>query len=190
MAVILTIYGWVGAGASPILVLLYKQSGFSEWQVGILKAIMTAGTIFATTVITPKLPFSGGISNYRLCFIGTLAAFSLYLVVGFMDFQTFSFVLLVAANLIFGIAGAGFIIATQTTALNLASPEQVTIYVNGLMVVQGVRGMIAPVAVAGVLQGFGIKATLIITTAVALFCALIVCIPGIDGKRSTPPEYR
>ena len=183
LAVILTIYGWVGAGVSPILVLLYKQSGFAEWQVGILKATMTAGTIFATMVITPKIPFSGGITNYRLCFIGSLAAISLYLIVGLLDFQALFFILLLTANLIFGIAGAGFIIATQTTAINLAPPQRVTIYVNGLMVIQGVRGMLAPLAVAWVLDVWGIVTSLIITTVIALFCVLIVYIPNIDGRQ-------
>ena len=182
VAVILTVYGWVGAGSSTLFVMLYKQFGFDEWQVGILRAMMTAGTIAATLLITPRIKFQGGISNFRLCFGGTLGAILVFVLIGMVNLGDMTFSACVVANLVFGIANAGFMLAMQTTAINLAPSDKVTVYVNGLMVVQGARGMLAPLLVAAVLDAWGMAVSLLISGIVALFCGVVVWIPGIDGR--------
>lgn len=182
VAVLLTIYGWVGAGAGTLLTILYSHQGFDEWQVGILKAITTLGTIFASIIITPRIKFQGGITNFRLCFSGTFGAMLIYLWVGLFNLGSLSFWFLALANFVFGISGAGFALAMQTTAISLAPPHQVTLYVNGLMVIQGLRGMLAPFLVAAVLNSYGMQAGLLISTAISFFCGVAVWVPGIDGN--------
>ena len=186
VAGILTLYGWVGAGVGTLLVVLYKQAGFDEWQVGVLKATMTAGTILATLTITPMLNFRGGISNFRLCFSATCATIIIFLAISVARIGGQAFWAYALANLVFGVANAGFTLATQTTAINLAPEGQVTIYVNGLMIVQGARGILAPVLVAAVLEALGMRVSLCIAAAVSLVCVLIVWLPGIDGELRKP----
>lgn len=186
VAVILTVYGWVGAGANILLIFLYKQSGFDETLVGILRAVTTAGMIFATLVITPRLRFRGGITNFRLCYSGSALAMVIYGLVAFGLVENLSFWVMALGNFIFGIAGAGFQLAIQTTALNLSPSDKTTLYVNAIMIIQGSRGMLAPILVAAVFSSVGMEISFVIMLCVSFFCAAVVFVPGIDGKARLP----
>ena len=182
LAVILSIYGWVGAGIGTLLTLLYSAVGFQEGQVGVLSAVRIGGMLVGLLAITPRLRFAGGITNFRLCFAGSAAATTLFLIAGVIDAGPSTvFALLACGELSFGISAAGFVLAVQTTGHSLAGPGQSTLYVNALMVVQGVRGMIAPILVATALRYAGMLATLIVSVGVAVVCTTMVMLPGIDG---------
>ena len=165
-----------------MLIFLYKQSGFDETLVGILRAMTTAGMIFATLVITPRLRFRGGITNFRLCYSGSALAMVIYGLVSFGFVKELSFWVMALGNFIFGIAGAGFQLAIQTTALNLSPPDKTTLYVNAIMIIQGFRGMLAPLLVAAVFSARGMAISFVVMLCVSLLCATVVFIPGIDGK--------
>ncbi|MBT3275694.1 MAG: hypothetical protein HN368_21245 [Spirochaetales bacterium] len=181
-AVILTLYGWIGAGITTILIVLYTQSNLVETQVGIIGATSTIGTLVAASIITPRMRFRGGITNFRLCFAGSGAAVLIYLVIGLSGPDSSSFIPLIIASFLFGISNGGFVIATQTVGINLAPEGKTTLYVNALMIVQGVRGILFPLITAAALAAFGIKGALVITAAIAIFCASVVWIPGIDRR--------
>lgn len=181
-AIILTIYGWVGAGMRPILTVLYAQLGFREAQVGQLAAIGTVGMLLGLLWITPRLRFSGGISNYRLGFGAAFVTMLLFGFVAFDDPGPWSFMLTAAGEFVFGISVAGFMLATQTTGINLAPPGRTTLYVNALMVVIGVRGMVMPLFSAKVMDLWGLRTAIAASVVIACGCALVVFVPGIDGK--------
>jgi len=182
LAAILTLYGWVGAGVGTLLVLLYKAVGFQESHVGWLTAVRIVGTMVGLTAVTPRLRFAGGISNFRLCFTSSAAAMIIFLIAGLTDLGRWTFALLACGEFAFGISAAGFHLAMQTTGLSLAGPDQITLYVNAIMVVQGLRGLVAPILVAVVLRYAGLQPTLIASVAVALLCAALVMLPKIDGE--------
>ena len=184
LAAILTAYGWVGAGTGTLLVLLYKAVGYQESQVGLLAAVRIVGTLVGLAGITPRLRFAGGVTNFRLCFASAAAAMTLFLIAGFSDVGGWTFALLACGELTFGVSAAGFVLAMQTTGLSLAGPGESTLYVNALMIVQGLRGMIAPILVATVLRYAGLGPTLVASVVVALVCAGLVMLPGIDGRGS------
>jgi len=182
LAVILSVYGWVGAGIGTLLALLYSAVGFQEGQVGVLSAVRIGGMLVGLLAITPRLRFAGGITNFRLCFAGSAVATTLFLIAGVIEAGPSAlFALLACGELAFGISAAGFIIAVQTTGHSLAGPGQSTLYVNALMIVQGVRGMIAPLLVATALRFAGLAATLMASVGVAVVCTTMVMLPGIDG---------
>lgn len=181
LAIILTVYGWVGAGSGTLLVLLYKAIGFREHQVGQLAAIGIGGTLLGLTAITPRLRFAGGVSNFRLCFASSSVAMIVFLVAGLAGPGPWTFALLACGEFAFGISAAGFQLAVQTTGLSLAGPGQTTLYVNALMIVQGLRGLVAPILVATTLRYAGLHPTLIASVIVALLCAALVMLRGIDG---------
>lgn len=182
VALVLIVYGWVGAGTGTLLAILYKHLGFNEAQVGWLAATGKAGALLAYVAITPFLRFHGGVTNYRLCYSTAAISIALIMVVGFADVGTAAFAILVPANMVFGISAAGFLLATQTTAINLAPQDKTTVYVNSLMIVQGARGILAPLLVAAVLQWFSLHAALIVSASVVAVCVGIAWIPGIDGR--------
>ena len=185
VAILLTIYGWIGAGSRPILVLLYNRLGFEEDQVGLLTAIGTVGMLLGLLLITPHLRFAGGISNFRLCFTSSACALVIYGIVGLNEPGDWSFWILACGAFAFGISLVGFSLAMQTTGLNLAPPGKTTLYVNALMIVLGVRGMFMPILTAEALNLWGLRTTLIISMGVALGCAAVVLLPGIDGPANT-----
>ena len=183
VAIVLTVYGWVGAGSGTLLVLLYGRIGLDEAQVGLLKAIEIAGMLFGLLAVTPFLRFTGGVTNYSLCYNTGAVAIVLFLVVefAFPGGGTAAFVLLAVGSFIFGLSAAGFVLATQTTAINLAPPGKTTVYVNSLMVVQGLRGMLCPLLVAGLAAWGGLRSVLIVSLIVGIFCAVVVWLPNADG---------
>lgn len=177
VAGVLTLYGWVGAGTGTLLVLLYRHIGLGEAQVGWLTAARMVGLLAGLVGITPHLAFRGGLSNYRLCYSSSAAAVAVFMVVGFAETGALTFPLLAAGNVMFGVSVAGFVLATQTTAINLAPADKVTVYVNSLMIVQGLRGMLAPLAVAASLKCLGLPITLIVSAAVGLCCTFAAWMP-------------
>ncbi len=182
VVIILTLYGWVGAGSQPILTVLYKRLEFGEAQVGQLVAIGTVGTLLGLLLITPRLRFAGGISNYRLCFGASSVAMLVYGAVAFNDPGPWSFAMMGIGAFVFGISLAGFSLAMQTTGINLAPPGKTTLYVNALMIVLGVRGMVMPLLSAKVVGTWDIRTALTVSIVVACVCAGAVLMPGIDGR--------
>ena len=88
----------------------------------------------------------------------------------------------------FGISNAGFNLANATTGINLAPPGQTTLYVNALMIVLGLRGIVMPMLVSVFLRWAGLFSALAASIGVAGICSLISIIPGIDAmtNRSRP----
>ena len=184
VAVILTVYGWVGAGSGPVLVLLYSSLGLAEHQVGILTAVRLGGMLVGLTVVTPYLRFAGGISNFRLCFVASAVALGLYGSASVLGTGGGSLAVLSCGELVFGLSLAGFTLAMQTTGISLAPAGKTTVYVNALMVILGLRGIIMPLLTAEVLARWGLEVALISSLTVACGCALVVLVPGIDGRQT------
>lgn len=178
VAAVLTLYGWVGAGSATVLVLLYRAAGLTEWSVGILGAINLGGTVLTALLVTPGLRFRGGIANFRLCFLASSAAMLTYLLTWFTPLKTHPFWALACGNLLFGASNAVWNLAIQTTAHNLASPGKGTLAVNSLMIVIGIRGMLAPLLVAAFLGWAGIGVTLSVSLVVAIICAATATTPA------------
>jgi hypothetical protein len=178
---ILSLYGWAGAGLGVLQVFLYQQVGYHEDQVGMLAAIRTAGTLLGFVFVTPRLSFRGGITNFRLCFTATAIGSLALLAGGSLPVGVWTLPLLAAGELFYGLSIAVFVLAVQTTGLSLAGGGSVTLYVNALMIVLGVRGIIAPLLVAWVLKLAGLLPTLIITAVITWVCVGLVLLPRIDG---------
>lgn len=181
LAIILTLYGWIGAGTGTTLVALYKRFGMSELDVGVLSAFTTVGIIAATAFVTPRLAFAGGASNYRLCFSSGGAAMGMYAAVFAFIPDKSVFWFLAAANVVFGVSVAGFTLAMQTTALNLAPPGRTARYVSSLMLVQGARGIVLPIIVAFAIARFGLAVALATAVGIGGVCVCAVWLPD-PGK--------
>ena len=63
-----------------------------------------------------------------------LAGVALFVFAAIVDLGPGVFPFMVVANFIYGVSSAGFVLATQTTAINLAPPGKTALYVNALMV--------------------------------------------------------
>ncbi len=183
MVVILIIYGWFGAGLPTLLVALYHRYGFSEFQVGIVTTATTAGMIFSALTITPRIHFSGGLSNFRACYTSSAAAAALYLITGLWNFGTLSVVSVATANFIFGVGASAFTIAAQISAVNLAEGRDATVYVNAFKFIQGARGIVFPIIVAQVIEALGFVPALEISFVVVALCCVAAWIPVINGSR-------
>lgn len=181
VAAVLTLYGWVGAGTSTLLVLLYQDKGLGVDQVGVLAATSTAGVFLSSALLTPRLRFAGGLSNYRWCYLSSGAATLAYFTVGMSEAGWWTFPGLLVAQLCSGVAVSIFDLAMKTTGINLAPEGKTTLYVNTLLIVQGLRGMIMPLLVAATLSWWGMGPALSIYLSVGLTCAAIVMIPNIDA---------
>lgn len=181
VAGMLMLYGWVGAGSHTLLVLLYDDRGMSVSQVGQLEAARVVGLLLGYWLITPRLKFVGGLSNYRWCYVGAGIATVIYFVVGTSATAWWTFWALVAAQLSFGAGVAVFDLAMQTTGINLAPPGKTTLYVNTLLIVQGTRGVVMPILVAAVISTWGMAPALTATVALGVLCAGIVLLPNIDA---------
>jgi hypothetical protein len=188
LAAVLTFYGWVGAGISPALVLLYQRSGFREDSVGLLAGAKTVGLLFGLFAITPRMKFAGGLTNFRLSFVTALASVSCYCTAAFLEVGPWSFAIIAVGQFLFGISTGGFNIANATTGANLGRGAQTTLYVNALMIVLGLRGIVMPMAVSMFLRWAGLGSALVASLGVCVVCSLISVLPGIDAMahRSTP----
>ncbi len=182
IAIILTIYGLFGVGVKTILVVLYNQLGFTEWHVGIFTAVATVGMVLTNLTITPFMRFRGALTNFRLCFTSGAASAALYCAAALYGSGPLSAWIIGAAAFVYGVASGGFGVAAQTAVLNIAPKGKVSLYVNAFKIVQGVRGAPFPLIVATALSGISISAALIATLVAALFCGLMVWIPGVDGR--------
>ena len=80
-------------------------------------------------LITPRLRFVGGISNYRLRFGESSVTMLVYAAVAFGDPGPWSFTMMAVGAFVFGISLAGFSLAMQTTGINLAPPGRTTLVI-------------------------------------------------------------
>jgi hypothetical protein len=177
VVVMLLLYGWVGAGSQTLLVLLYDAKGLAIDQVSQIQAARIGGVLLGYGLLTPRLRFSGGVSNYRWCFVSAGVAMIIFFLAGTRDVGAWTFWALAAGQLCFGLSVAVFDLAMQTTGINLAPEGKTTLYVNTLLIVQGLRGIIMPLLVASVLQWWGLTPALSISLGVGVLCALIVALP-------------
>ncbi|MAE62657.1 MAG: hypothetical protein CMJ18_00165 [Phycisphaeraceae bacterium] len=184
--IVLLFYGWIGAGMRPILTVQFERLGFDEAQVGQLVAFGTAGMLLALLVVTPRLRFAGGVTNFRLCFGAASLAMLVYLAVACGVPDSWSMPLMAIGGFLFGGSFAVFGIAMQTTGINLAPPGCTTLYVNAIMIVIGVRGMIMPLVSAEVVKLWGVRTAITVSVIVSCGCLVIAMIPGIDGTE--PPS--
>ncbi len=171
--IVLSLYGIVGAGLNAQLSVLYTSLGYAEDTVGILSGIRVLGTIVAAALITPRLIFPGGIRNFRSAFAAALVSVCLYWVVALAGQFPAAIVLLALANFSFGIAVSNFMVAIQTTAIQLAPEGKTTLYVNAQMIVFGLRGLFWPFAVGLLLQTVSLVPTLSLSVLATLACAVI-----------------
>ena len=188
LALVLSFYGWVGAGITPALVLLYQRCGFQEDKVGLVAAAKTLGLLLGLLAITSRMKFTGGLTNFRLSFMTALVSVLCYGSAGFFDLGSWAFGVVAFGQFMFGISNAGFNLANATTGINLAPPGQTTLYVNALMIVLGLRGIVMPMLVSVFLRWAGLFSALAASIGVAAVCSLISIIPGIDamGDLSKP----
>jgi hypothetical protein len=180
---VVVIYGWMGAGLRTLLVALYRRNGFTEFDVGLVAAATTVGMVLSALVVTPFLRFDGGLRNFRLCYTSAALAASLYLLAALLPVTGSSIYLIAAANLVFGVAVTGFTIAAQTSALNLAHPDEVSLYVNTFKFFQGARGLIFPPIVAWATARFGLPAALAVAVLVSVGCAISAWLRGAEVPR-------
>ena len=134
------------------------------------------------------MKFAGGLTNFRLSFLTALVSVFCYGAAGFFDLGSWAFGVVAFGQFMFGISNAGFNLANATTGINLAPPGQTTLYVNALMIVLGLRGIVMPMLVSVFLRWAGLFSALAASIGVAAICSLISIIPGIDamGNRSRP----
>ena len=183
LALLLIIYGWYGAGLAIMLVVVYDRLGFDEWRVGLVAAAATVGTLLSSLLIAPRLSMGGGITNFRLCFAGSLVSSILLVPAVFFDLGGLAFWVLLVSQFVMGIGVTGFVLGTHTAALNIAPGGQETLFVNAMMIVLGLRGMLLPLLVAAVIRAAGVELALVITLLCVTCCAVAVALPGADGRQ-------
>ena len=186
IAGLLAFYGWVGTGYKAIAIFVYSWAGFDEWTVGVQEGISIAGMLLATLFITPFIKFRGAVSNFKLCFLSAAAAVFFCFGVVLLFPEKWAFTGMALSNFCYGVTATGFSLAMQTIAPNIAKPEQNTLYVNSIMFVQGLRGLVLPIIVAVVAEYAGLRTTLVITLVIGAICGAVVLIPGIDGRMKHP----
>ena len=181
LALVLIIYGWYGAGIATMLVVVYNRLGFDEWRVGLMAATTTVGTLFSSLLIAPRLGMRGGITNFRLCFAGSLVSAILLLPAVFFDAGRMAFGVLLVSHFVMGIGVTGFVLGTHTAAVNIAPAGRETLFVNAMMVVLGLRGMLIPLLVAAVIRAAGVEWAMLIGLLCVLCCTALVVRSGVAG---------
>ena len=185
LALVLVLYGWYGAGLGTMLVVVYDRLGFDEWRVGLLAAIATLGTLLSSLLVAPRLPLLGGTNNFRLCFGASLVSAALLVVAVLFVAGGPVFWVLVASQLAMGIGVTGFVLGTHTAALNIAPAGREALFVNAMMVVLGLRGMLVPLLVAAVIRAAGVEWAALVSLLCVLCCTALVVLPG--AERDRPP---
>ena len=188
LALVLVLYGWYGAGLGTMLVVVYDRLGFDEWRVGLLAAIATLGTLLSSLLVAPRLRLLGGTTNFRLCFGASLVSVVLLAVAVLFVAGPAAFWLLVAGQLAMGIGVTGFVLGTHTAALNIAPAGREALFVNAMMVVLGLRGMLVPLLIAAVIRAAGVEWALLVGLLCVLCCTALVVLPGAERER--PPGVR
>ena len=188
LALVLALYGWYGAGLSTMLVVVYDRLGFDEWRVGLLAAIATLGTLLSSLLVAPRLRLLGGTTNFRLCFGASLVSAGLLVVAVLFVAGPPVFWVLVASQLAMGIGVTGFVLGTHTAALNIAPAGREALFVNAMMVVLGLRGMLVPLLVAAVIRTGGVEWAALVGLLCVLCCTALVVLPG--AERDSPPVVR
>lgn len=174
----LGIYGIVGSALHIPTTYLYTSLGYAEDTVGILTAVRVVATVAAALLVTPRLKHPGGFANFRPAFLAASVAIVCFLVGGIVATPDGALVLLVAANACFGLSISGFEVALQTTAIGLAPRGFTSLYVNALMIVFGIRGLLWPVAVGSAMQLTGHLVMLGLCLASAIGCVLLTFSPA------------
>ena len=180
LALVLALYGWYGAGLSTMLVVVYDRLGFDEWRVGLLAAVATLGTLLSSLLVAPRLRLLGGTTNFRLCFGASLVSAVLLVVAVLPVTGRPAFWLLVAGQLAMGIGVTGFVLGTHTAALNIAPAGDEALFVNAMMVVLGLRGMLVPLLVAAVIRAAGVEWALLVGLLCVLCCTALVVLPRAE----------
>ena len=188
LALVLVLYGWYGAGLGTMLVVVYDRLGFDEWRVGLLAAIATLGTLLSSLLVAPRLRLLGGTTNFRLCFGASLVSAVLLVVAVLFVSGPPVFWVLVASQLAMGIGVTGFVLGTHTAALNIAPAGREALFVNAMMVVLGLRGMLVPLLVAAVIRAAGVEWAALVSLLCVLCCTALVVLPG--AERDRPPGVR
>ena len=188
LVLVLVLYGWYGAGLVTILVVVYDRLGFDEWRVGLLAAVATLGTLLSSLLVAPRLRLLGGTTNFRLCFGASLVSAVLLVVAVLWVTGGPVFWLLVAGQLAMGIGVTGFVLGTHTAALNIAPAGREALFVNAMMAVLGLRGMLVPLLVAAVIRVAGVEWALLVSLLCVLCCTALVVHPG--AERDRPPGVR
>lgn len=188
LVLVLVLYGWYGAGLVTMLVVVYDRLGFDEWRVGLLAAVATVGTLLSSLLVAPRLRLLGGTTNFRLCFGASLVSVVLLVVAALWVTGRPVFWVLVAGQFAMGIGVTGFVLGTHTAALNLAPAGREALFVNAMMVVLGLRGMLVPLLVAAVIRAAGVEWALLVGLLCVLCCAALVVHPG--AERDRPPGVR
>ncbi len=182
LVIIIVVYGWFGAGLRTMQVALYQRYGLGEFMVGVIAAVTTGGSVLTSLLITPRMRFRGGLTSFRLCFTAAAGCALLLLMASVLEQRGLGLACITAANLIFGASVTGFTIANQISAANLASDGNVALYVNGFKFFQGLRGLVFPVLVAWAIRGMSLTATMAVSLAVTVFCAVVAWIPRAEGR--------
>ncbi len=188
LVLVLVLYGWYGAGLVTMQVVVYDRLGFDEWRVGLLAAVATLGTLLSSLLVAPRLRLLGGTTNFRLCFGASLISAVLLVVAVLFVSGRPVFWVLVAGQLAMGIGVTGFVLGTHTAALNIAPAGREALFVNAMMVVLGLRGMLVPLLVAAVIRAAGVEWALLVGLLCVLCCAALVVHPG--AERDRPPGVR
>ena len=178
LALVLILYGWYGAGLVTMLVVVYDRLGFDEWRVGLLAAVATLGTLLSSLLVAPKLRLLGGTSNFRLCFAASLVAILLLAVAVLFVAGRPVFWVLAASQFSMGIGVTGFVLGTHTAALNIAPAGREALFVNAMMVVLGLRGMLTPLLVAAVIRVAGVELAVLVGLLCVLCCTALVVPPA------------
>ena len=178
LALVLILYGWYGAGLVTMLVVVYDRLGFDEWRVGLLAAVATLGTLLSSLLVAPKLRLLGGTSNFRLCFAASLVAILLLAVAVLFVAGRPAFWVLAASQFSMGIGVTGFVLGTHTAALNIAPAGREALFVNAMMVVLGLRGMLTPLLVAAVIRVAGVELAVLVGLLCVLCCTALVVPPA------------
>ena len=178
LALVLVLYGWYGAGLVTMLVVVYARLGFDEWRVGLLAAVATLGTLLSSLLVAPKLRLLGGTSNFRLCFAASLVAILLLAIAVLFVAGRPAFWVLAASQFSMGIGVTGFVLGTHTAALNIAPAGREALFVNAMMVVLGLRGMLTPLLVAAVIRVAGVEPAVLVGLLCVLCCTALVVPPA------------
>ena len=182
LALVLIVYGWYGAGLTIMLVVVYDQLGFDEWRVGLLAAVATLGTLLSSLLIAPRLRMRGGTTNFRLCFAASLVSALVLAPTVLFASGPPAFWLLVASQFAMGVGVTGFVLGTHTAALNLAPAGREALFVNAMMVVLGLRGMLLPILVAAVIRAAGVELAVLIGLLCVLCCTALALLPGSSAR--------
>jgi hypothetical protein len=173
VAIGLGVYGIVGSAMHIPLTYLYTALGLAEYGVGLITATRVASIVLASLFITPRFRFPGGLANFRVVFAGAAVAVLCFLAAGRLIDRPAGIVATVFGNIAFAVSVSFFEVGIKTTALQLAPEGKSTIYVNALMIVFGIRGVLWPIVVGSVMQFVSFEIMFCCCLAASIFCLIL-----------------